>query len=122
RWSPVVEAERAVEAAAEPAIEWLRQTDAVPGLLHLGAAGERVAGAINIFGKRVRLGQLRLALEVAAHRLHVRGGLARVDVAQRIVGRRLARPRLCRGRRSRARGGAGSRRSLRRRATARSGR
>ncbi len=100
------EPQPAAVGAAQPVIQRLRQTNPVAGLSHFRAARERVAGAIDVLGQRMRLRQLRLAREVTAHRSHVCGGLARVDIAQRVVRHRLPGGRLG-GRRRPRHGGHG---------------
>ncbi len=83
--SSSVKSHAAAEAVAQPVIERLGEADAVARLRHLGAARERMTGAIDLLGQRVRAGQLRLARQVRAHGGDVRGGLACVDVAQRVI-------------------------------------
>ena len=83
--SSLRQSEAAAEGAAQPVIERLGEADAVARLRHLRAARERVAGAVDLLGQRVRLGELRLARQIRAHGGHVGGGLARVDVAQRVI-------------------------------------
>jgi len=102
----VPEPQPAAVGAAQPVIQRLRQTNPVAGLSHFRAARERVAGAIDVLGQRMWLRQLRLARQVTAHRSHMCGGLARVDIAQRVVRHRLPGGRLG-GRRRHRHGGHG---------------
>ena len=78
-------AQAAVECPAQPVIERLGEANALAGLRHLGAARERVTGAIDLLRKQVRLRKRRLALQVRANRRDVRTRLARIDLAQNIV-------------------------------------
>ena len=80
-----LESNAAAECAAQPPVEGFGEADAVARLRHLRAARERVAGAVDLFGQRMRFGLLRFAREIRAHRCYVGRGLPRVDIAQRVV-------------------------------------
>src|SRR6185437_16070719 len=79
------ESDSAVERLAQPVIERLRETYPVPSFGHFRAAGERVAGAVDLLGKLVRRRPAGRACEKASHDGNVRGGLARIDLAQRLI-------------------------------------
>src|SRR6185312_3473716 len=70
---------------AQPVIERLREPYPVPRFGHFRAAGERVAGAVDLLGKLVRRRPSGRACEKASHHGNVRGGLARIDLAQRLI-------------------------------------
>ena len=71
---------------AQPAIERLRQTHAMPGLGHTRTAQQGMAGAIHGFGQNVGRGRSLGTQQVIAHDCDVTVRLARIDVAQRQVG------------------------------------
>ena len=52
---------------------------------HVGAAVERVTGAIDLLRQHVRRGGARFALQIKTYRRDVRARLARVDVGEHIV-------------------------------------
>ncbi len=81
----------AAEHAPQPMIERLCESNSMPRLSHLGAAGESVAGPVDVFRDRVGLREGGFLGEVGANGCDVRAGLARVDLTQNFVRSILAR-------------------------------
>jgi hypothetical protein len=81
----VQQAQSAVENTAQPMIERLGEPRSMAGLCHLRAAGQRMAGAIDLFGNGVRLGHPLLAFEVRADGRDVCSRLTGVDVTKYVI-------------------------------------
>ncbi len=82
-----VQSHGVVEGLAQPLLQGLREANAVARFSHLGAATQRVTGAVDGLRQQVRHGRGPFARQPGAHLGHVPGGFARVDFTQHGVRR-----------------------------------